>query len=263
MQAARKRRKKAHKGSHGSKAKGPSNAEIIVEAAHRWHVPVWVLVAVKLIETGSGSGVGEVSKAGAEGPFQFEPGTAASYGVKDTDNFFESANGAAHYLHDLHKQAGDWSGALEGYNGGPGAIHQGYAYNAEDAKATLKEFGLGKLATAAGPHSQLAAYKEVGLLEEELQHVPELFGNPGALAQPFGKSLGEGKGVPNPLAGGEAVLGGLGDLVGVLTDVQTWIRAAEVIAGAILIYLGLKALTGQGISDLPGATTARAAAKLA
>jgi soluble lytic murein transglycosylase-like protein len=35
-----------------------------------------------------------------------------------------------------------------------------------------------------------------------------------------------------------------GDILGVLTNIQTWIRVGEAVAGLVLIYLGLKTLTG-------------------
>jgi hypothetical protein len=77
------------------------------------------------------------------------------------------------------------------------------------------------------------------------QHLPEFFTNPGgALGQSLGEGLGEGKGVPNPLAPAESAIGAVGGLVSFLTDINTWLRLGEVLAGALLIYLALKNLTG-------------------
>jgi hypothetical protein len=57
---------------------------------------------------------------------------------------------------------------------------------------------------------------------------------------------------------GKAVTGGLnaiGDLAHRLTEVQTWIRVGEVIAGALLLYLGLRSL----LEGTPAARTLESA----
>jgi hypothetical protein len=92
-----------------------------------WGLPAGLLSAVKNQETGKGSGVGAVSSAGARGPFQFMPGTAAQYGLKNPDDPTESAAAAAHLLSDLLKRyGGNLPMALAAYNEGPGNLAKGY-----------------------------------------------------------------------------------------------------------------------------------------
>jgi len=63
----------------------------------------------------------QVSSAGAQGIMQFEPATAAQYGVNPLDPT-SAIPGAAHYLSDLYRQFGSWSLALAAYNDGPGNV---------------------------------------------------------------------------------------------------------------------------------------------
>jgi hypothetical protein len=91
-----------------------SRKQIVQEAAARWHVPYWILYGVWGVESGFGANKGP-SSAGAEGDFQFIPGTAAEYHV-DVHSLASSANGAAHYLHDLFKRFGSWDRALRSYS---------------------------------------------------------------------------------------------------------------------------------------------------
>lgn len=66
------------------------------------------------------------SGAGAQGIAQFEPGTAAAYGVNVWDPA-SAIDGSAHLLSDLERQFGSETLALAAYNGGPGAISGGQA----------------------------------------------------------------------------------------------------------------------------------------
>jgi len=120
---------------------GPSDAPIVRAAAARWHISAETLWGVYGTETSFGHNVHR-SSAGAEGPFQFIPATAKSYGV-DVTNFSSSAFGAAHYLHDLGADTDPDSEAthraLDKYSGGGGADYIG----------NVKENG-GKLGTLAG-----------------------------------------------------------------------------------------------------------------
>lgn len=94
----------------------------VAVASAQWNVPAAILSAVLYIE--SGFNPNAQSGAGAEGIAQFEPGTAAQYGVNPWDAQ-SSINGSAHYLSDMYAQFGSWTNALAAYNGGPGAIHNG------------------------------------------------------------------------------------------------------------------------------------------
>lgn len=108
--------------THGG---GPLESAIVQAAAVRWKISPQTLWGVYGTETSFGRNVRR-SSAGAEGPFQFIPGTAKSYGVDVTD-FTSSAYGAAHYLHDLGADSDPNSdataAALNKYSGGGGATY--------------------------------------------------------------------------------------------------------------------------------------------
>ncbi len=61
------------------------------------------------------------ASSGAQGIGQFEPATAAQYGVDVTDAT-SSIYGTAHYLSDLYNMFGDWNIAVAAYNDGQGNI---------------------------------------------------------------------------------------------------------------------------------------------
>jgi hypothetical protein len=252
-----------HRHRASAATKGLSQRQIIAAAAAKWHVPFWILYGVKVAETGStGSGIGATSSAGAQGPFQFIPSTAAAYHV-DVNSFTSSADGAAHYLHDLKRENGSWEAALQHYSGG------GYGLQHVGEKAA--EGGVAKGTSAA---SQLGGAVNVGLFEE-------LFGKGGAGKlgenlvnpfhfQPFAPGGPKAEGPENPLSGSHGLLAPLEPLqqagsaivkiIQMLTDINFWIRVGEGVGGLILIYMGLHALTGSG----PGvADTAKSAAAVA
>lgn len=267
MRATRQQRKQRQGASHGASQGSAKAGDILIEASRRWNVPLWVLVGVKLLETGTDTGGGQVSSAGALGPFQFEPGTAASAGVKDPNNFYESADGAAKLLAGYKQKFGSWNAALEAYNGGEGAVGGGYAYTEADAKKKLREYGLGGL---AGRATKNVAFDPGSIFEEGLKYASPLYRLFKGEA-PLPKFPGEDL-LPGGLgSGGKSAIepGSLGisfpnieAFFELLRSGQLWIRLAEIIGGAILAYLALKELTGQGISDLPGAKAAQMAAKL-
>lgn len=86
----------------------------------------------------------------------------------------------------------------------------------------------------------------VSFLGNLSKHLPELFGGQGplALGETLGEGVGKGEGLTNPLEPGLKALGGVSEFFSALLNVQTWIRVGEVLAGAVLVYLGLKGLTG-------------------
>lgn len=79
-----------------------------------------------------------VSKAGAVGPFQFMPGTAKDYGLKDPFDLRESADAAGRYFSDLLKMFnGDIEKAAAGYNWGQGNVQKDIAEHGEAWKDYL------------------------------------------------------------------------------------------------------------------------------
>lgn len=95
-----------------------------------------------------------------------------------------------------------------------------------------------------------------------LGELGELFKLPGGLGSPSGPSLGlpgegKGKSLPEALGG---VVGGISSpfkafskLISTLLEAQTWLRIGEVLAGAVLVYLGLKGLSGAELPTKLGA----------
>ena len=97
---------------------GFSNAAFTqVEAANR--LPPGTLRAVEWAE--SRGDPRAVSPAGAEGLFQFMPGTARDLGINPRDPG-QALQGAGEYLGQLFRQFGSLDKALAAYNEGPGAL---------------------------------------------------------------------------------------------------------------------------------------------
>ncbi len=81
-----------------------------------------LLDAVRHVE--SRGNVKAVSPAGARGPYQFMPATAAQYGLKDPHDEPSAREAASRYLTDLAKQFGEVDKALLAYNWGPGNVQR-------------------------------------------------------------------------------------------------------------------------------------------
>jgi hypothetical protein len=79
----------------------------------------------RLYAAESGRGRYNLSSTGAEGPLQFEPGTAKQYGLKDPYDLKSSSTAAARYLHDLMIEFhGDLRKAVAAYEAGPKAVQR-------------------------------------------------------------------------------------------------------------------------------------------
>ena len=82
-----------------------------------------LLDAVQHVE--SNGNPNAVSPAGAQGPYQFMPSTAASLGVNDPFDPTQARAGAAQYLAQLYQQfGGDAQKAIAAYNAGPGRVSE-------------------------------------------------------------------------------------------------------------------------------------------
>jgi soluble lytic murein transglycosylase-like protein len=113
----------------------------ITAAADLTHLPPALISAVMLTE--SGGDAHAVSRAGAQGLMQLEPGTAQALGVQDSFDPWQNVLGGSRYLAALLSlyrlqpvgcRAGDGASssacqaplvaALAAYNAGPGAVHR-------------------------------------------------------------------------------------------------------------------------------------------
>jgi murein DD-endopeptidase MepM/ murein hydrolase activator NlpD len=94
---------------------------IITEAAHTYGLDPALLWGVFGTETSFGKNV-STSSAGALGPFQLEPETARSLGVKNPQNLREAAFGGAKYLAQFKGRG--VGGMLSAYNAGPAGGYQ-------------------------------------------------------------------------------------------------------------------------------------------
>jgi hypothetical protein len=92
-----------------------------LEAKHG--LPQGLLDAVWAAESGRGKNMR--SSAGAQGHFQFMPGTAKTYGLSDPNDLAQSADAAARYYSNLSKRfGGDVPKMLAGYNWGEGNVEK-------------------------------------------------------------------------------------------------------------------------------------------
>lgn len=93
------------------------------ELEGKYGLPSGLLDSVYAAESGRGKNL--KSSAGAEGPFQFMPGTAKQYGLSNPYDFNASADAAARYYRDLLQHyGGDVNKAIAAYNWGPGNVDQ-------------------------------------------------------------------------------------------------------------------------------------------
>lgn len=92
----------------------------------------------KQISVESGGNPKAVSKTGAQGLMQLEPGTARDMGVKDSFNAKQNVEGGQKYMHQLlEKYHGDKRTAYIAYNWGQGNVDK---YGVEKAPASAKKY---------------------------------------------------------------------------------------------------------------------------
>ena len=131
------------------------------------------LAAVAIIE--SGGQPTARSQKGARGVWQLMPDTARRYGLvvsaqrDERLDLVSATQAAAHYLHDLYAQFGDWELALAAYNAGEQAVSNAIQRARSNSFAVLSHLRLLPAETrnyvpavvaASGPLKQLTATAE-------------------------------------------------------------------------------------------------------
>lgn len=109
---------------------GHPELSTLADAAERkYHLPPGLMRAVVTVE--SGNRAHRISFAGAMGPAQLMPGTAALLGVNDPFDPEEAIDGGARYLAQLLQRTGRVDLAVAAYNAGPGAVNGAVPRNGE------------------------------------------------------------------------------------------------------------------------------------
>ncbi|MBL8949494.1 MAG: lytic transglycosylase domain-containing protein [Myxococcaceae bacterium] len=96
-------------------------ADLAKAAEKREKLPAGLMQAIVWVE--SENEAHRISYAGAMGPAQLMPGTAADLGVKDPFDPEESISAGARYLKRLLERTGRLDLAVAAYNAGPGNVH--------------------------------------------------------------------------------------------------------------------------------------------
>ena len=96
--------------------------DLIRQAAARFGVPASIALSVGYQESRYNQSA--ISPKGAIGVMQLMPGTASDLRVNPYD-VGENIDGGVSYLARLYQQFGDWTTALQAYNGGPGNVSRG------------------------------------------------------------------------------------------------------------------------------------------
>jgi hypothetical protein len=202
-------------------------ASILTQVAGKYGIPITALLAIYGQETSFGQNV-STSSAGAMGPFQFMPATAAQWGYPLTNTptlaqFAQQADAWGRFLvaGNPSKSASGWAPAMVG------------GYTQAQADQTLKSIPAG-LWKAVDSAILAGGSGNLGL-------------SPGP-ATPTGiaNTVANATGLPS-------AADAIGSVWTKLTTPATWLRILEFIGGAVLIYMALKSLTGVSGPSLPKA----------
>ena len=109
---------------------GHGDLEALAASAERRHgLPRGLMWAI--VQTESGGRAHRISFAGAMGPAQLMPGTAALLGVRDPFDPKEAIDAGARYLKQQLDRFDDVSLGVAAYNAGPGAVRGAVPRNGE------------------------------------------------------------------------------------------------------------------------------------
>lgn len=139
---------------------GGNNAGMFALLEKEYGLPAGMLARKFQIESANGTRL--VSKAGALGPMQFMPATAAALGLGDNVMDLDaSAKAAAQLMQQLHNQFGDWDKANAAYNWSPGKLKKDIAAHGAQwlnfaPGETQKYVAMHRLLQSASPSSSFA-----------------------------------------------------------------------------------------------------------
>lgn len=131
----------------------PALAPYFVASGNKYHVPPAVLAGVADVETNGGR-ITATSSAGAVGPMQFLPSTAAGLGINPL-NPAQAVDGAARLLNQYGYQSNP-TRAIAAYNAGPANYQAGLGYaqqvlaSAGRLSPALKGYGAASTSTPVG-----------------------------------------------------------------------------------------------------------------
>jgi soluble lytic murein transglycosylase-like protein len=119
-----------------------SPVDLIASMAPSYGVPPSLALAVAQKESNFNQAA--VGSAGEIGVFQLMPGTARDLGVNPSD-LNQNVQGGLSYLSQLYNQLGDWTLALEAYNGGASHVTAGTVSSAAKSYAQSIMDSIGNL----------------------------------------------------------------------------------------------------------------------
>jgi len=198
-------------------------AQWINEAAKGTGLPEAVVAAQNYDESGYGSNEGP-SSAGAEGPWQFEPATFASYGSGSITSWSDSTAAYVKYMNSLLSQyGGNVRNALAAYNAGPGNLSAGYSYADEilsqaGQSQSLKQGQAGSPAPASSGGGGTSSLGDLGALGTIATNIGNIGSSFADVAQVF------------------TYLGGS-------SSHQHWLRIGAFFAGIVLLIIAIYTLT--------------------
>lgn len=218
----------------------PSQYEGIVnQAVQGTGLPKSVVVAQ--VNEESGFNPTAVSPAGAQGMFQFMPGTLASTGGGNPFDPAQEVHNYITYMNQLLKQeGGSIFKALEAYNAGPGNLQAGAGY----ANTILRNAGQPTGATAGGGSGGGGGTPATTAASLTLPF-------PGGTADPLNWPFQIGGAAAN--AAGQGIVGGATSLgeaffqaIGVTSVKDFLIRTGLILFGGILVIVGIMKLVDMG-----------------
>lgn len=195
----------------------------IANAASKYNIPATILLGVYGAESSFGSNTGDATY---RGPFAFGPPAASQYGYPyvaspTAAQFAQQADAAAHMLSDLYKSHGNnWDQAFRAYSGEPltGALVYG-GYGEAHIQDMVKAAGV------------------TWLMDLQSAGASGITGNNPVTNNPVTNAI-------------SSVTSGVGNIAGLVTSLDFWKRLGEVIAGLILVAMGLRSLTGGSVDPI-------------